>query len=189
MPQSQAALKASLFCGCAPREAILAVLEFKTMAASPQPPFSIYVDADACPVKDEVVKVAERHGVPVVFVANAPMRLPREEWITLLVVSGAFDAADDRIVEDARANDVAVTADMPLAARLVAKGVHVVSPTGKAFTSANVGMALGLRNLNQDLREAGAIKGYNAAFSARDRSNFLQALELAAQKAKRAISV
>jgi uncharacterized protein len=144
---------------------------------------TIYIDADACPVKEEVLRVAERHGFDAVFVANAGLRLPRESWIRMVIVNGAFDAADNWIAENAAANDVGVTADMPLAARLVEKGVQVVSPSGRALTQANIGMALGLRNLNQDLRESGAIRGFNAAFTPRDRSNFLQALDLACRKA------
>jgi hypothetical protein len=149
---------------------------------------AIHIDADACPVKEEVLRVAERHGLAAIFVANSGLRLPREPWVRMVVVTGAFDAADKWIADNANPNDIAVTADMPLAARLVGKGVHVIGPTGKAYTQANIGMALGLRNLSQELREAGAIKGHNAAFSARDRSNFLQALENAVQKAKRAVS-
>jgi uncharacterized protein len=145
----------------------------------------IFVDADACPVKDEVLKVAARHGLSVVFVANAGLKPSRDPMVKMVVVSGAFDAADDWIVAHSNANDIGITADMPLAARLVAKGVHTLSHAGRAFTEANIGMALGLRNLNQELRESHVIKGHNAAFSARDRSNFLQALESAVQLARR----
>jgi hypothetical protein len=147
---------------------------------------ALYVDADACPVKEEVLRVAERHGLAAIFVANSGLRLPREPWVRMVIVTGAFDAADNWIAEHAAANDIAITADMPLAARLVEKGVHVIAPSGRAFTPQNIGLALGLRNLSQELREAGAIKGHNAAFTARDRSNFLQALENAVQKARRA---
>lgn len=144
----------------------------------------ILVDADACPVKTEILKVAERHGLPVTFVANSGLRPSRDPMVRNVVVSGKFDAADDWIVENASAGDVAVTADVPLAARLVEKGVHVLGPTGRAFTPETVGMALAMRNLNQNLREAGEIRGFNAAFSQRDRSAFLQALEIAARRAK-----
>ncbi|MCU0830243.1 MAG: YaiI/YqxD family protein [Rhizobiaceae bacterium] len=146
---------------------------------------TIYIDADACPVKEEVLRVAERHGLNAVFVANSGLRLPREDWVRMVIVTGAFDAADNWIADKAAANDIAITADMPLAARLVEKGVHVISPSGRQLTASNIGMALGLRNLNQELREAGAIRGFNAAFTARDRSNFLQALENTVQKARR----
>jgi len=148
----------------------------------PQP--SILVDADACPVKAEILKVAERHGLPVTFVANSGLRPSRDPMVRNVVVSGKFDAADDWIVDNAQPGDIAVTADVPLAARLVEKAVHVLGPTGRAFTPETVGMALAMRNLNQNLREAGEIRGFNAAFSARDRSAFLQALELAARRTR-----
>ena len=146
---------------------------------------TIYVDADACPVKDEVLKVAERHGLPVVFVANSGLRPSRDPMVKMIIVSGKFDAADDWIVENANMNDIGITADMPLAAQLVAKGVHTLSHAGRVFNEANISMALGMRNLNQELRESHVIKGHNAAFSPRDRSNFLQALEGAIVTAKR----
>jgi uncharacterized protein len=148
---------------------------------------TIYVDADACPVKDEVLKVAERHLLPVVFVANSGLKPSRDPNVKMVMVSGKFDAADDWIVENSLPNDIGITADMPLAAQLVAKGVHTLSHAGRVFTEANIGMALGMRNLNQELRESHVIKGHNAAFSPRDRSNFLQALEAAVQLAKKAL--
>lgn len=138
---------------------------------------TIYVDADACPVKDEVLKVAERCSLPVVFVANTGLRPSRDPMVKMITVSGAFDAADDWIVENADAGDIAITADVPLAARLVEKGVHVTGPTGKLFTVDTIGVQSGMRDFNQHLREAGEIKGYNAPFSQRDRSNFLQAMD------------
>ncbi len=147
---------------------------------------SILVDADACPVKAEILKVAERHGLAVTFVANSGLRPSRDPMVRNVVVSGKFDAADDWIVDNARASDIAVTADIPLAARLVEKAVYVLGPTGKAFTPESVGMALAMRNLNQGLREAGEIRGFNAAFSPRDRSAFLQALELAVRRTRSA---
>lgn len=146
---------------------------------------TVYVDADACPVKDEVVRVAERHGLPVVFVANGGLRPSRDPMIRNVVVSGKFDAADDWIVENAKPNDVAVTADVPLAARLVPAGVHVLGPTGRPFTPDTIGMAVAMRNLGQHLRETGESKGYNAAFTPRDRSAFLGALDQAIRRALR----
>ena len=146
----------------------------------------IFVDADACPVKAEILKVAERHELPVTFVANSGLRPSRDSMIRNVVVSGKFDAADDWIVENAESGDLAVTADVPLAARLVEKGVHVLGPTGRPFTPESIGMAVAMRNLKQDLREAGEIKGYNPGFSARDRSAFLQALDTAARRAIKA---
>lgn len=148
----------------------------------------IYVDADACPVKDEVVKVAERHGLPVVFVANGGLRPSRDPMIRNIVVSGRFDAADDWIVDHAGPNDIAVTADVPLAARLVATGVQVIGPTGRPFTPDTIGMAVAMRNLGQHLRETGESKGYNASFTPRDRSAFLGALDQAVRRAKKTAS-
>lgn len=149
---------------------------------------TIYVDADACPVKDEVVKVAERHGLPVVFVANGGLRPSRDPMIRNIVVSGRFDAADDWIVDHAGPNDIAVTADVPLAARLVATGVQVIGPTGRPFTPDTIGMAVAMRNLGQHLRETGESKGYNASFTPRDRSAFLGALDQAVRRAKKTAS-
>ncbi len=143
----------------------------------------IYVDADACPVKEEILKVAGRHGLETVFVANSGLRPSREPLVRNIVVSGAFDAADDWIVENANPGDVAITADIPLAARLVAKGVVTLSHKGQIHTEASIGMTSAMRNLNQDLREAGAISGFNAPFGPRDRSAFLQGLEIAVRRA------
>lgn len=151
------------------------------MAAAPQ----IYVDADACPVKDEAAKVAARHGLVVTFVSNGGLRPSRDPMVRHVVVSKGADAADDWIVENAKANDVVVTADIPLAARTVALGAHVLGPTGKPFTQETIGMAVAMRDLKQHLRETGEIKGYNAAFSARDRSAFLSALDQAVRRALR----
>ena len=145
----------------------------------------IYVDADACPVKDEVVKVAGRHGLAVTFVSNGGLRPSRDPMIRNVVVPKGADAADDWIVDNAAANDIAVTADVPLAARLVEKGVHVIGPTGRPFTPQTIGMAVAMRDLKQHLRESGEIKGYNPGFSARDRSAFLSALDQAVRRALR----
>lgn len=144
---------------------------------------AIYVDADACPVKEEVVRVAERHGLVVTFVSNGGLRPSRDPMIRNVVVSKGADAADDWIVETAGPGDVAVTADIPLAARLVAKGVHVLGPTGRPFTPETIGMAVAMRDLKQHLRETGESKGYNASFSPRDRSAFLSALDQAVRRA------
>ncbi len=144
----------------------------------------IYVDADACPVKDEVLKVAERCGLKVIFVANTGLRPSRDPMVKMITVSGAFDAADDWIVENAKAGDIAVTADVPLAERLVKNRVFVTAHNGKLFTPETIGMQSGMRNFGQHLREAGEIKGYNPPFSAKDRSNFLQALDRLVGQAK-----
>jgi uncharacterized protein YaiI (UPF0178 family) len=147
---------------------------------------TILVDADACPVKDEIVKVAERHGLPVTFVANSGLRPSRDPMIRNVIVSAGFDAADDWIAENAGLNDIVVTADIPLAARTLEKGALVVGPAGRVFTTESIGAALGMRELNRHLRETGESKGYNAAFAPRDRSAFLQALDRLVRQALRA---
>jgi uncharacterized protein YaiI (UPF0178 family) len=144
---------------------------------------AIYVDADACPVKDEAVRVAERHGLQIHFVSNAFMRLPEGPLIHRVVVAEGPDAADDWIAERIGASDIAVTADIPLAARCLKNGAQVIGPTGKPFTEAGIGMALAMRELSAHLRETGESKGYNAGFTRQDRSRFLEALELAARRA------
>ncbi len=146
---------------------------------------TIYVDADACPVKDEAVRVAERHGLALHFVSNAWMRLPEGPLIKRVVVSEGPDAADDWIAERIGAGDIAVTADIPLAARCLKRGAQVIGPTGKPFTEAGIGMALAMRDLSAHLRETGESKGYNASFTRRDRSRFLEALEHAVQSSLR----
>ncbi|MBB5041622.1 YaiI/YqxD family protein [Shinella fusca] len=147
---------------------------------------TIYVDADACPVKPEILKVAERHGLPVTFVANSGLRPSRDPMVRNVIVSGAFDAADDWIAENVREGDIVVTADVPLAGRTVAAGAHVTGPTGRLFDKANIGMASAMRDLGAHLRETGESKGYNAAFSPRDRSAFLETLDRLCRRAKTA---
>lgn len=147
---------------------------------------AILVDADACPVKDEVLRVAERHGLHVTFVSNGGLRPSRDPMVRHVVVGQGADAADDWIVANARANDIAVTADIPLAARLVEIGVHTLGPSGKPFTPETIGMAVAMRDLGRHLRETGESKGYNAAFAPRDRSAFLGALDQAIRRALRA---
>ncbi|MDR6758442.1 uncharacterized protein YaiI (UPF0178 family) [Mycoplana sp. BE70] len=144
----------------------------------------IYVDADACPVKPEILKVAERHGLEVTFVANSGLRPSRDPMVRNVIVSGSFDAADDWIVEHVSPGDIVVTADVPLAGRCVAKDALVTGPTGRPFDKSNIGMASAMRDLGQHLRETGESKGYNAAFSARDRSAFLETLDRLCRRAK-----
>ena len=141
------------------------------------PLIRIYVDADACPVKDEVLRVAERHGLVTTFVANFGLRPSRDPMIRNVVVSKGADAADDWIVENATGNDIVITADIPLAARTVALGAHVLGPTGRPFTPETIGMAVAMRDLKQHLRETGESKGYNASFAPQDRSRFLGELD------------
>ncbi len=146
---------------------------------------TIYVDADACPVKDEAVRVAERHGLDIHFVSNAFMRLPEGPLIRRVVVAEGPDAADDWIAERIGAHDIAVTADIPLASRCLKQGAQAIGPTGKPFTQASIGMALAMRDLSAHLRETGESKGFNASFTRQDRSRFLQALEDAVQRSLR----
>jgi uncharacterized protein YaiI (UPF0178 family) len=146
---------------------------------------TLYVDADACPVKDEAVRVAERHGLVIHFVSNAYMRLPDGPLIKRVVVPEGPDAADNWIAERAGKGDIVVTADIPLASRCLRTGARVLGPTGKPFDQTNIGMALAMRDLSAHLRETGASKGYNASFNRQDRSRFLQALEEAVQASKR----
>jgi len=146
---------------------------------------AVFVDADACPVKDEVVRVAERHGLAVTFVSNGGLRPSRDPMIRHVVVPKTPDAADDWIADAAGENDIVVTADIRLAARVVAKDAHALGPTGKPFTPENIGMALAMRDLQQHLRETGESKGYNAALTRQDRSRFLEALDRTVIKALR----
>ncbi len=145
----------------------------------------IYVDADACPVKDEVLRVAARHSIKVIFVANFGLRPSRDPMIANVVVPQGADAADDWIVEHAEAGDIVVTSDIPLARRAIEKGSAVMGPTGRPFTVTSIGMALAMRELNQHLRETGESRGLNAGFTAKDRSAFLQALDEAVVRGKR----
>lgn len=145
----------------------------------------IYVDADACPVKNEVVRVAERHGLVVHMVSNGAMRLAESPLIRRVVVGERFDAADDWIAERAGAGDIVVTADIPLADRCLKAGARAVGPTGRPFTEANIGTALAMRDLMGHLRDTGEVRGNNPSFGKRDRSQFLQALETAVQAVKR----
>ncbi len=146
----------------------------------------IYVDADACPVKAEVYRVAERHGMAVAVVANSPIAVPREPWLQRVVVGSGPDAADDWIAERATRGDVVITADVPLAARCVKAGAAVLAPYGKPFTEASIGMALATRNLLDQLRGAGEITGGPKPFGPRERSAFLQELDRAIVRIKRA---
>ncbi len=141
----------------------------------------IYVDADACPVKSEILRVATRHGLTVHMVSNSWMRLEESPLIKRVIVGDGADAADDWIAEHATPSDIVVTADIPLAARALKAGAQCIGPTGKPFSDTNIGMALAMRDMQRHLRETGESRGYNAAFTPRDRSQFLQALENAVQ--------
>ena len=137
----------------------------------------IYVDADACPVKPEILKVAERHTIEVTFVANSGLRPSRDPMVRNVIVPGSFDAADDWIAERAGEGDIVITADVP-------RGALVTGPSGRVFDPGNIGMATAMRDLGAHLRETGESKGYNPSFSARDRSNFLETLERLCRRAK-----
>ena len=137
----------------------------------------IYIDADACPVKDEVYRVAKRYDLSITLVAGSRMRIPEDERIALEVVPPNPDAADNWIVENVEANDIVITADIPLAARCLEKGASALGTTGKPFTGDNIGAALATRNLLSVLREGGEITGGPPPLDKRDRSRFLQALD------------
>jgi uncharacterized protein YaiI (UPF0178 family) len=147
----------------------------------------IFVDADACPVKQEVYRVASRFRLEVTLVANSWMRVPDERWIALEVVKDGFDAADDWIVEHVQTGDIVVTADIPLAGRCIKKGARVISPTGKPFTEDNIGMAVATRDLMSDLRNAGEITGGPPPLTKRDRARFLEQLDNLIQSIRQSI--
>jgi hypothetical protein len=137
----------------------------------------IHVDADACPVKDEVYRVARRYGIKVYVVSNAPIRVPQEALIERVVVKGGFDAADDWIVEHVVAGDIVVTTDIPLADRCLRRGARVLGPKGLEFTEDAIGDALATRALLDMLRQSGEFGGGPAPFSKADRSRFLSKLD------------
>ena len=152
---------------------------------------SVYIDADACPVKQEVYRVAERHvlkgtALKVFVVSNSAISVPRDEMIQRVVVGGGMDEADNWIAERAHAGDIVITADVPLASRCVKAGAEAIAPNGRAFTTDSIGMTLATRNLMDSLRSAGEITGGPKPFSPRDRSSFLSALDAAIARLKRA---
>lgn len=152
---------------------------------SAPPNVEIYIDADACPVKAEIYKVAARYDLKVWLVANSPLRPPAECRSELVVVGAEFDAADDRIAETAGPGVIVVTADIQLADRCLKKGAVVIGASGKPFTSDNIGGALAARALTQDLRDMGLASGGPPPMSQKDRSLFLQTLDQAVQALKR----
>jgi uncharacterized protein len=145
----------------------------------------LYIDADACPVKDEIYRVAARYGVPVFVVSNSWMRVPQEERITPVVVDGRPDAADNWIAERAQKGDIVVTADIPLADRALKAGAQAIHPAGRAFTGDSIGAALASRTIGEHLRSMGEITRGPKAFTSADRSRFLQALDAAVIRARR----
>ena len=145
----------------------------------------IFVDADACPVKQEVYRVASRYHLDVTLVANSWMRVPDEQWIALEVVEDGFDAADDWIVNHAQPHDIVITADILLASRCLKEGACVIGTTGKPFTDNNIGHAVATRDLMSELRGTGKITGGPPPLKKRDRSRFLQQLDEVIQAIRR----
>lgn len=145
----------------------------------------IYVDGDACPVKQEVLKVADRHSLTVYMVGNSWLRVGDSPLVKRIVVPEGPDAADDWIAEHIGKGDIAITSDIPLADRCLKNGAGVLGPTGRPFTEQSIGMALAMRDLKATLRETGEISGAGPSFSKRDRSNFLSALEESVQASKK----
>jgi uncharacterized protein YaiI (UPF0178 family) len=145
----------------------------------------IYVDADACPVKQEVYRVARRYQLNVTLVANAWMRTPEDPGITLEVVEDSFDAADDWIVDHVEPDDIVVTADIPLASRCMQNGARALGSTGRPFTEDNIGEAVATRDLLAVLRGGGEITGGPPPLTKQDRSRFLQALDEVIQSIRR----
>jgi uncharacterized protein YaiI (UPF0178 family) len=157
-----------------------------TSTPSPSRPITIYVDADACPVKNEIYRVAGRHGIKVAVVSNSPIAVPRDPLIERVVVSAGMDEADNWIAERVSRGDIVITADIPLASRCVKAGAAAIAPTGRAFTEESIGMTLATRNLMDSLRSAGEITSGPKSFSPRNRSSFLSALDQAIVRLKRA---
>ena len=162
------------------------------MSSSPRPskPITLYIDADACPVKQEVYRVAERHALKginlkVLVVSNSPIAVPRNEMIERVVVGSGMDEADDWIAERAGKGDIVITSDIPLASRCVKAGAEVIAPNGKPFTEQSIGMTLAVRNLMTDLRSSGEVTGGPRSFAPRDRSAFLSALDQTIRRLQR----
>ena len=145
----------------------------------------IFVDADACPVKQEIYRVTKRYDLSVTLVAGSWMRVPEEDNLSLKVVGEGMDAADDWIVEHLEVDDIVITADVPLAARCLGKAAYALGPTGKPFTEENIGSALATRNLLSALRDFGEVMGGPPPFDKRDRSRFLHRLDEAINAIRR----
>jgi len=156
-----------------------------SVTPSPDKTIIIYVDADACPVKQEVYRVAERHGLKVYVVSNSPIAVPRDPLIERVVVAAGMDVADDWIAERAAKGAIVVTQDIPLAARAVKAGAVAIAPNGKPFSESSIGMTLATRNLMDSLRSAGEITGGPKPFSPKDRSAFLGSLDREIVRLKR----
>ncbi len=146
---------------------------------------NIYVDADACPVKDEIYRVAKRYEMEVIVVANMHLFVPKAKWLKLVVVSSGLDEADNWIAEKVTADDIAITADIPLAARCLESEAVVLDHKGGEFTEDRIGEALASREILAQLRESGVVTGGPAPFTDKDRSQFLQKLDQVIQKIRR----
>jgi uncharacterized protein YaiI (UPF0178 family) len=157
-----------------------------TPSPTPLNPITIYVDADACPVKNEVYRVAARHRIKTIVVSNSPIAVPRDPLIERVVVAAGMDEADNWIAERAARGSIVITADIPLASRCVKAGAATIAPTGRVFSEDSIGMTLATRNLMDSLRSAGEITSGPKSFSPRDRSSFLSALDQAIVRLKRA---
>ena len=149
-------------------------------------PISLYIDADACPVKTEIYRVAERYGLKVYVVSNSYINVPRDPRIERVVVSDGFDAADNWIAERVGPEDIVITSDIPLADRSLKKGAAAIGSTGVAFTTSSIGMAMASRELMSNLRAMGETTGGPKPMSPRDRSRFLSTLDETIQKLRRA---
>lgn len=145
----------------------------------------IYVDADACPVKDEVYRVAQRYGIHVTLVSNKWLCTPREDWLELVIVDGELDAADAWVIEQVAEDDIVITADILMASECLKKGARVLGPRGRPFTEDSIGSALATRELLSQLRDMGEMTGGPPPFQKRDRSQFLQALDQMVQAVRR----
>ncbi len=145
----------------------------------------IYIDGDACPVKEEIFKIAKRHGLQVYLVSNSRLNLTVDQHVHKIQVSTDFDAVDNWIYEHIQKDDIVVTVDILLADRCLKQGARAISPTGKIFNDSNIGAAKAMRELRAYLRETGMAESYNSTFSKQKRSNFLQALEEMIQSIKR----
>jgi uncharacterized protein len=145
----------------------------------------IFIDADACPVKEEIFRVAKRYGLKAFVVSNMPLRVPAEDWIESVVVHGRLDAADDWIVEHVSEGDIVITADIPLAYRTLQKNAHVIDMRGGVFTDDRIHDAMASREILGQLRDLGTVTGGPAPFHPRDRSKFLQRLDQTIQTARK----
>ncbi len=148
---------------------------------------TLYIDADACPVKDETYKVAARYGLKILVVSNSFIQIPRSPLIARMIVEAGPDVADDWIAEQVATGDVVITNDIPLAARVLAKGGHAIAPNGRAFTPDSIGAALASRALMEHIRSTGDITGGPPPFSAANRSQFLQTLDQVITREQRRI--